>query len=249
MNAITVRDLTVWRQSRTDAPRTVIHDLSFAVGAGERVVVAGPNGAGKSSLLWALVGALPSRGEIEVFGRPLSQRTLETIRIDIGLVFEDPRDQLFLDSVAGEVAFGPRQRGLTGAALEQRVRDAVASVALTGFESRHPLGLSLGEQRRLATACILACDPRIVLLDEPTANLDPIARRMMLEVIANTNRTVIIATHDLDAALGLGARILLLRDGALVDQGPAEAILLDQRRLQAAGLDLPLSVAALRTGR
>jgi cobalt/nickel transport system ATP-binding protein len=194
----------------------------------------------------ALVGALGTRGQIVVGDRALGRNTLDEIRRDVGLVFEDPREQLFLETVQEEVAFGPRQQGVNGTALTERVRRALEAVKLSGFEGRHPLALSFGEQRRLAVACVLAAEPKVVLFDEPTANLDPLARRAMLDVIRNMQATVVVATHDLDAALEIADRVLLLRAGVLVDQGRAKEVLTDADRLQRAGLALPLSLALPR---
>jgi energy-coupling factor transporter ATP-binding protein EcfA2 len=244
--SIAVQDLSVWRRSRSGELSTVLEHISFQIAAGERSVIAGPNGAGKSSLLLALVGALGTRGRILVGDRELDRGTLDEVRRDVGLVFEDPREQLFLDTVEDEVAFGPRQRGINGNELTRRVGQALEAVKLSGFEQRHPLALSFGEQRRLAVACVLASEPKVLLFDEPTANLDPLARRVMLDVIRSTEATVVVATHDLDAALEIGDKVLLLRSGALVDEGPARQVLTDRERLHNAGLALPLAVAALQ---
>jgi cobalt/nickel transport system ATP-binding protein len=174
---------------------------------------------------------------------------LADIRRQVGFVFADPGDQLFCATVTEEVAFGPRQRGLSDAEVSERVRSALDAVGLVSFEARAPSELSLGEQRRLAVATVLACEPAAVLLDEPTAGLDPRARSLLLDVVARTSATVVLATHDLDAALELSARTVLLDRGRLVADGTAERLLRDQSLLESAGLALPLSLAGPRPRR
>jgi cobalt/nickel transport system ATP-binding protein len=241
--AVSLESVSVWR-GRGRALRQVVARLSLQIEAGQRVALIGPNGAGKTSLLLALVGAVPIEGRIVVGECVLDASTLTAIRQNVGFVFSDPQDQLFLPSVREEVAFGPLQRGLSEHEITRRTNDVLALVSLLGAEERRPSELSLGEQRRLAIASVLACQPKIVLLDEPTASLDPRARRKMLEIIANLDATVICATHDLDAALALNARVIILAGGDVLGDGPAGTLLADHALLDRAGLELPLSLSA-----
>jgi cobalt/nickel transport system ATP-binding protein len=240
--------VNVWRTGRAHDKTQVLHGVSVSIAPGECVALIGANGAGKSSLLFALVGALPSDGRIEIGGKPLNAGSLDDVRRQIGFVFEDPREQLFMPSVREEVAFGPRHRGLAGAELDACVDRALSSVNLSAQADARPNALSLGQQRRLAVATVLALDPALILLDEPTASLDPLARRAMIEVIGALGATRLWATHDLDAALDLNARVLVLSEGRLVADGPGATVLADERLLAAASLALPLGLGALRRG-
>jgi cobalt/nickel transport system ATP-binding protein len=244
---IEVTKLNVRRENDLDREtRLVIRDLSLTIAPGERVAIAGANGAGKTSLLLALVGALAFEGRIRVGQDDLGPRTLEDIRQRVGFVFAEPADQLFLRTVREEVELGPRLRRLGEVEVRQRGDDALKAVGLSDFEARSPSSLSLGEQRRLAVAAVLSIHADALLLDEPTASLDGRARRDMLAAIRGTGATTLFATHDLDAALELDARVVLLSEGALVADGPARELLSDAATLDRAGLELPISVRALR---
>ncbi len=242
--ALELVDVSVLRQRRGEEPRKVIDGLHLRVEVGQRVALVGPNGAGKTSLLLALVGAAPFRGTIAVGGVRLERSSLAQVRQTTGYVFADPADQLFLPTAGEEVAFGPRQRGLVEPALSQRVEQALAAVGLEGYQGRLCAELSLGEQRRLAVATILSTRPALLLLDEPTASLDPRARRKMLESIVSLGAAVLLATHDLDAALDLGARVVALGEGRVVGDGPAERVLADEAVMQRAGLEVPYRLRA-----
>lgn len=239
--SIQIEQLQVWREDGAERQR-VIDGLSLEIAPGERVAIAGPNGAGKTSLLLAMVGALPFTGAIAVGGRTLEPKSLEAVRREVGYVFADPADQLFLPTVREEVGFGPRQRGVSGAALSARIDAALAAVGLGGFEDRSPLALSLGEQRRLAAATVLSIEPGALLFDEPTASLDPRARRAMLDTLRGLDATLLLATHDLDAVLDLDARVVLLDRGHMVAEGPAAELLRDEALLERAGMALPLGL-------
>jgi cobalt/nickel transport system ATP-binding protein len=224
----------------------VVRGITLRITAGERVFLLGPNGAGKTSLLLSIVGAARASGIIRVGDTPLSPSTLDEIRRRVGFVFADPRDQFFLDTALSEVAFGPRQRGLEEPEVLARAERALRAVGLEELKARAPDTLSLGEQRRLAVATMLAVEPEVLLLDEPTASLDPRARRQLLGVIAGLSATVIVATHDLDAAYELGGRVLLLDGGRVVADGAAAELLESSALLESAGLSLPIGVAARR---
>jgi cobalt/nickel transport system ATP-binding protein len=228
------------------ARRVALEEISLAIAPGERVFLLGPNGAGKTSLLLALVGAVAFEGRVSIGGVEVARATLDGVRRRVGFVFADPSDQFFLEDVGDEVAFGPRQRGLGEAQVAVRVEQSLAAVGLSGHVGRSPGELSLGEQRRLAIATALAIEPEVLLLDEPTAALDPRARRAVLDVLSALPSTVVVATHDLDAALELGGRAVLVRDGRVIRDGRCSDVLVDGAALDAAGLALPLSVAARR---
>jgi cobalt/nickel transport system ATP-binding protein len=241
--SIQVESLSVFREGDPAAGRRrVIHDLSLAFKSGERVAIVGANGAGKSSLLLALVGALPFEGDVRIGNLQLKKSTLEEVRQHVGFVFAEPADQLFLATVRDEVELGPRLRRKSGEEIRTRADAALAAVKLTGFEERAPTSLSLGEQRRLALATVLSIDAGALLLDEPTASLDGRARREVLHAMRSLSGTTLFATHDLDAALELDARAVLLSEGKLVATGPARELLVDRDVLDRAGLELPLSI-------
>lgn len=242
MSVLKLTALRVYRRQQDSENRLVVDGLSCNIEKGERVAIVGPNGAGKTSLLLAVVGAVPFEGEIEVGGLRLNRKSLQEIRRKTGFVFADPSDQLFLPTVEQEVRFGPEQRGLEENVISGRTQQALQAVGLSGYDSRSSSELSLGEQRRLAVATVLSTEPDLILLDEPTASLDPVARRQMLRVIEKTEATVVLATHDLDAAVQLGARVLLLKDGKIHGDGPAALILADEQAISAAGLEVPLSL-------
>jgi cobalt/nickel transport system ATP-binding protein len=237
-SSIAIENLDVWYEDARGEAHRVVHALSVAIEPGERVALVGRNGAGKTSLLLALVGAVPFSGRVAIAGQVLERHTLETLRRGIGFVFADPRDQLFCATVLDEVAYGPRLRDFAQAELKTRVARALAAVNLSGFERRPPAALSLGEKRRLAIATVLSYEAALVIVDEPTASLDPLARHAVLEAIAALEATVVFATHDLEAARELGARVLVFDAGRLLADGPATEILSDLPLLRRAGLAL-----------
>jgi cobalt/nickel transport system ATP-binding protein len=234
--SVGLEGLDVWHEDARGQPVKIVHDLSLSIAARERVALVGPNGAGKTSLLLALVGALPFSGRVLLAGQALERDTLESLRRQIGFVFADPRDQLFCTTVFDEVAYGPRLRNAAAGELEHRVAQALSAVGLAGLDQRAPSALSLGEQRRLAIATILSYEARLVLVDEPTASLDPRARQAVLEAIAALDATVIFATHDLDAARELGARAVVLGAGRILADGPARQVFADAELMQKACL-------------
>ena len=237
--ALEVRALDYRYPDGTEALRSV----SFAVAAGERVGLIGPNGAGKSTLLWHLNGLLPERPAreppVRVFGLPAARENLSRIRADVGLLFQDPDDQLFSATVWEDVAFGPRQLGLEGPALLRRVEDALARVGLVGFGDRAPHRLSHGEKRRVCLAGVLACDARVLALDEPSSDLDPRGRRELLALLGTLPVAQILATHDLELVVELCARVVVLDRGEVVAVGPTLELLADEALMLAHGLEVP----------
>jgi cobalt/nickel transport system ATP-binding protein len=217
-----------------------LEDVSFTVGAGERLAVVGPNGAGKTTLALHLNGLLlADRGEVRIGELVVGRRTLRDARRRVGLVFQDPDDQLFMATVRADVAFGPANLGLDPAEVDERVVAALGAVSLADRAGRPPHHLSQGEKRRAALATVLAMEPDVIVLDEPTANLDPAGRRELITVLAALPATLVIVTHDLYLALELCPRTLLLDQGQVVADGPTAHLVADDALLQAHRLELP----------
>jgi cobalt transport protein ATP-binding subunit len=236
--AIDVRDLSFRYPDGTLALR----GLSFEVEEGRCLGLIGPNGAGKSTLLLHLNGILPEKLDgkhVAVFGRPVTTAAVPEIRRDVGLLFQDPDDQLFCPTVFDDVAFGPQQLGLGEEAVCKRVRTALQRVGLEGFEARSPHHLSLGEKRRVCLAGVLACEPRVLALDEPTSDLDPRGKRELKQLLRRLPTTTIIATHDLELVVELCDRTLVLDAGELVADGPPRELLADEALMLAHGLERP----------
>ena len=239
MNAIQVEKLSY----RYPDGREALREVCFSVGEGERVALVGPNGAGKSTLLLHLNGLLPdqpsSSPSVTVFGTPMTGANLPALRSQVGLLFQDPDDQLFCPTVREDVAFGPAQLGLEGVALEKRVTECLAEVGLAGFEERLPHHLSRGEKRRVCLAGVLACEAKILVLDEPTSDLDPRGRRELKELLHRLPVTQVIATHDLEFAVELCSRVIVLDQGKVVAEGATAEILSDDELMRAHGLERP----------
>jgi cobalt/nickel transport system ATP-binding protein len=206
---------------------------------GERVAVLGPNGAGKTTLMLHLNGLLTGEGGLEVAGLTVGESDVRELRAAVGLVFQDPDDQLFMPTVAEDVAFGPLNLGLERDAVRGRVERALAAVRMSHVADRAPHQLSLGQRRRVAIATVLAMRPRLLVLDEPSANLDPRARRELLEILDGFDRTMLVVTHDLPFAAQLCERAVLLSGGRVVADGPCTEILRDAPLLAAHDLELP----------
>jgi cobalt/nickel transport system ATP-binding protein len=232
-----------------------LRSLSFAVAAGERVALLGPNGAGKSTLLLHLAGLLPERqrylhrhdpaapahrhdlqGMVEIGGVGLDPASIRSLRAQVGIVFEDPEDQIVGLTVGEDVAYGPRARRWPEPEVQAAVREALAAVALTGREDRFPHHLSRGEKRRLCLAGALACRPGLLLLDEPTSGLDPRGRRELGELLGRLEATLVIASHDLAFVEALCPRSIVLDAGALVADGPTRELVADRALLARHGL-------------
>jgi cobalt transport protein ATP-binding subunit len=234
--AIEVRDLDF---AYPDG-RQVLSGVSMRVEPGERVALLGPNGAGKTSLVLQLNGVLtPSAGSVSIGGVPVGRRALAEVRRRVGVVFQDPDDQLFTPTVRRDVAFGPAHLGLSGADLEARVTEALSYVGLADAIDRAPHRLSLGERRRAAVATVLAMHPEVLVLDEPTANLDPAARREFADLIKRLGMTTLLVTHDLPYALELCPRALVIDHGQIVADGPTREVLADPGFMSAHRLELP----------
>lgn len=219
---------------------TAIIEVNLEVDTGERVAVLGPNGAGKTSLLLLLIGVLDARdGSIEVGGLRLEADSLREVRRRLGLVFQDPDDQLFMPTVAEDVAFGPANLGLRGSQLRARVEGALEAVGETGLADRAPHHLSGGERKRVSIATVLAMNPQILVLDEPTSNLDPAGRRELVGLLAGMDSTQIVVTHDLPFALELCPRSVILDGGRVVADGPTPVLMADRELMARHRLELP----------
>jgi len=227
--------------------RRVLEGISFDIHPGERVALIGPNGAGKSTLLLHLNGLLPdgkpADGAIEVDSLLVAAPHLGEIRRRVGIVFQDPDDQLFCETVGEDVAYGPRQLGRNRAApdVEGAVARALAAVGLESLADRPVNELSRGEKRRVAIAGVLACDPSILLLDEPTGDLDPRGRRQLTGILKSLTQTLVIVTHELEWVSDLCSRAILIDDGRIVADGPIAPILADEPLMLAHGLERPAS--------
>lgn len=223
--------------------------VDLHVHAGERVALLGPNGAGKTTLVLHLNGILGGgAGSVSVSGMPVEKRNLQEIRRRVGIVFQDPDDQLFLGSVRQDVAFGPANMGVKGAALDRRVADALEQVGMGEYADRPPHHLSFGQRRRVAVATVLAMEPEILVLDEPSSNLDPASRRELADILRGLDVTVLMVTHDLPYALELCPRSVVLSDGTVVADGATYDILTDEGLMAEHRLELPFGFDPRATG-
>ena len=217
--------------------------VSFALAAGECVGLLGANGSGKSTLLLHLNGILPERpgreSAVRINGVPVTADNLETVRRQVGLLFQDPDDQLFCATVAEDVAFDPQQLGRAPEVVAERVSRALAQVGAAGYEGRAPHHLSQGEKRRVCLAGVLACEPSILVLDEPTSGLDPRGRREFKKLLREVTATKLIATHDLELVVELCPRSIVLDGGRVVADGPTLELLGNEGLMLAHGLERP----------
>ncbi|MEJ2867094.1 ABC transporter ATP-binding protein [Actinomycetospora sp. OC33-EN08] len=214
--------------------------VDLRIERGERVALLGPNGAGKTTLVLHLNGVhRAGAGTVRVGDLEVSKPHLQEIRRRVGIVFQDPDDQLFMPTVADDVAFGPANFGVTEPELSLRVKQALDAVGTGDLADRSPMHLSGGQRRRVALATVLACDPEILVLDEPSSNLDPVARRELAEVLLGLGRTMLMVTHDLPYALQLCPRSVVIDEGVVVADGPTRELLADPAFLAEHRLELP----------
>jgi cobalt/nickel transport system ATP-binding protein len=221
-----------------------LYGVDLRISRGERVALLGPNGAGKTTLVLHLNGVhRAGRGTVRVGGLDVTKQHLQEVRRRVGIVFQDPDDQLFMPTVGDDVAFGPANFGVVEPELSLRVKEALDAVAMSDLADRSPMHLSGGQRRRVALATVLACDPEILVLDEPSSNLDPVARRELAEVLLGLDRTMLMVTHDLPYALQLCPRAVVIDDGVVVRDAPTRDVLADTAFLRAHRLELPFGFA------
>ena len=215
--------------------------ISFKITHGESVAIVGANGAGKSTLLLHLNGYLtPTSGQVRIGDFPLTQETLQEVRRTVGMVFQDPDDQLFMSTVYDDVAFGPLNLGLPIEEVDSRVKTALETVGVLALKDRPPHRLSSGQKRRVAIATVLSMSPDILVMDEPTSGLDPQARRRLIEMLQTFKHSKIIATHDLDMVLDLCERTIILNEGKIQADGKTSDIFQDEKLLTDCHLEKPL---------
>ncbi len=236
---VEAKELSYAYPDRTPALR----GISFRITHGESVAIVGANGAGKSTLLLHLNGCLlPDTGTVRVGDYPLTSQTLRKVRQTVGMVFQHPEDQLFMPTVYEDVAFGPLNLGFPPQEVGAKVAAALARVNAQDLQHRPPYRLSAGEKRAVAIATVLATSPDILVMDEPSSNLDPATRRRLIALLAGFEHTKIVATHDLDLVLEVCSRTIVLHQGSVAADGPSLQILRDEALLHASGLEKPLSL-------
>lgn len=217
----------------------VLDNLSFHIRKGETVGLIGANGAGKSTIMKLMLGLLPAQGEILVEGMPVTKQNLSVIRQKIGFVLQDSDNQMFMPTVYEDMIFGPRNYGLTREEADARVDRVLKELGLESLKHRHNHKISGGEKRMAAIATILAMEPEMIVMDEPSTALDPVNRRRVISTINSRKETKLIASHDLDMILDTCQRVILLNHGRIVADGEAETILRDQALLEANRMELP----------
>ena len=217
----------------------VIDNLSFHIRKGETVGLIGANGAGKSTIMKLMLGLLPAQGEILVEGMPVTKQNLSVIRQKIGFVLQDSDNQMFMPTVYEDMIFGPRNYGLTREEADARVDRVLKELGLESLKYRHNHKISGGEKRMAAIATILAMEPEMIVMDEPSTALDPVNRRRVISTINSRKETKLIASHDLDMILDTCQRVILLNHGRIVADGEAETVLRDRALLEANRMELP----------
>jgi cobalt/nickel transport system ATP-binding protein len=214
--------------------------VDLHVHRGEKIALLGPNGAGKTTLVLHVNGILfPGAGSVRIAGMDVNKENLKAIRAKVGVVFQDPDDQLFMPTVRDDVAFGPSNMGIVGDELAKTVAEALAAVGMSEFADRSPQHLSFGQRRRVAIATVLAMKPEILVLDEPSSNLDPAARREIAEILESLDITMLMVTHDLPYALELCDRSVILSAGTIVADRATYDLLTDDALIKQHRLELP----------
>lgn len=217
-----------------------LRGVSFEITHGEKAALVGVNGAGKSTLLLHTNGLLlPASGRVVLGGMTLTRKTLPLVRQSVGLVFQDPDNQLFMPTVEEDVAFGPANMGLTPGEIEQRVAEALEAVGAAHLRKASPNQLSGGQKKSVSIATVLSMQPSVLVMDEPTSNLDPRARRQTIDLIRRFSHTTLIATHDMELVLDLCTRMLVMKDGRIVADGATESLFNDLDLLEECGLEQP----------
>jgi cobalt/nickel transport system ATP-binding protein len=214
-------------------------DVSLHIAPGEKVALVGPNGAGKSTLALHLNGILTGQGRVTVCGLEVCEQTLGRVRAAVGLVFQNPDDQLFSPTVFEDVAFGPLYQGLKTDEVSARVTSALASVSMQSYAQRISHHLSVGEKKRIAIATVLSMNPEVLVLDEPTSGLDPRARRSLIHLLRDLEMTMLVSSHDLAMVRELLPRMVVMDNGYIVADGPTAELMKDGKLLEAHGLEKP----------
>lgn len=234
-HAIDVSDLSF---SYPDG-RQALNGVTLSIAPGQKTALVGPNGAGKSTLLLHLNGVLRGNGNIHVSGLEVGDDSIGAIRAAVGLVFQDPDDQLFSPTVFDDVAFGPIHLGFAEDEVRKRVADALAVVEMQDYANRVPFHLSIGEKKRISIATVLSMNPEILVLDEPTAGLDPRARRNLITLLRELDMTMLVSTHDMAMVSELFRQLVVMDGGRIVKEGRTEEILADRDFLHIHGLERP----------
>lgn len=235
-NWVDVRDLVYTYPDGFEA----LKGITLSLARGEKVALIGPNGAGKSTLMLHLNGInFPTSGSVSIGGLAVNKANIGRIRAEVGLVFQDPDDQLFSPTVYDDVAFGPVHMGLSKAEVDKRVTAALEVVGLAGFEQRQPYHLSIGQRKRAALATVLSMSPSVLVLDEPSAGLDPRGRRELINLFRQLEQTMLVSTHDMKLVAEVFPRTVIVDGGRIVADGPTGTILEDKDLLEAHGLEQP----------
>jgi cobalt/nickel transport system ATP-binding protein len=216
-----------------------LFDVSLNITPGEKTALVGPNGAGKSTLILHLNGILTGEGSIKVCGLDVNPDNLKLVRAQVGMVFQTPDDQLFSPTVFDDVAFGPLYQGLPEGVVQLRVDQALAAVAMSAYKDRVSHHLSAGEKKRIAIATVLSMQPQVLVLDEPTAGLDPRSRRGLINLLRDLPLTMLVSTHDMLMVSELFPRMVIMDQGRIVADGPTETLMEDAALLEAHGLERP----------
>lgn len=225
--------------------KPVLHDISFTVKDGERIGLIGANGAGKSTLMKVMLGLLDGEGSVIVEGIPVTQKTLAETRKKLGFVLQNSDNQMFMPKVYDDMAFGLLNYGMNKEEAEKKIDEVLSSMHIEYLKDRYNHRISGGEKRMAAIATVLAMEPSALLMDEPTSALDPKNRRMIIQIINDLKQTCIITSHDLDMIMDTCSRVILIDEGRIIKDGPAEEILRDRKLLEAHGMELPLSLSRL----
>ena len=226
-----------------------LNDINFSIDQGESICVLGPNGAGKTTLILHLNGILGNlTGEIEVDGLKYTPENIGEIRKTVGVVFQDPDDQLFMPTVLEDVMFGPKNFGYTNEEAEKNAVEALKMVGMDDSQDRAPHHLSFGQKRKVAIATVLASKPKLLVLDEPASNLDPASRRDLIEILINLDISIILVTHDLPMALEICERSLILNEGTIKKDSLTKAILQNEQLMKENRLELPYGFALHHLG-
>lgn len=243
---IEVKDLNFSYPDNTKA----LKNIYFSVFQGENLAIIGPNGAGKSTLLLQLNGVLRGEGTVSIFGETLSKDNIKSIRAKVGMVFQDPNDQLFMPTVFDDIAFGLLNLGMDRENIVFKVNQVISELGINAYQKKAPHHLSLGEKKKVSLATVLVLEPEILVFDEPTISLDPGSRRIFMELIKKIpkTKTKIIATHDIDLAWKLCPRVLLLDRGRVITEGNARDVLMDKELLEAHHLEVPPSLMLEHSG-